>query len=254
MKKWAFALLFFVTGAMAAPTVHVYGPGGPAPAMKAAAAAYEKASGVQVVVQAGPTPKWENAARQNADMIYSGSEAMMSDFCKLFGEQIVPETVVPVYLRPAAILVRRGNPRNIQGVADLVGKKVKILVTHGAGQVGMWEDIAGRLGNIGTVRAFRENIAFFAPNTGVARQTWLDDGSFDAWLVFNIWGIANPGDGEIVALEPEYRVYRPMDIALTREGQKNGAAAGFYRFISSKEGRAIFEKYGWMENAATDKP
>ena len=33
MKKWAFALLFFVTGAMAAPTVHVYGWGGPAPAM-----------------------------------------------------------------------------------------------------------------------------------------------------------------------------------------------------------------------------
>ena len=94
---------------------------------------------------------------------------------------------------------------------------------------------------------------FFAPNTGAARQTWLDDRSFDAWLVFNIWGISNPGDGEIVPVEPEYRVYRPMDIALTREGQKNDAAAGFYRFITSEERLAIFEKYGWMENAATNR-
>ena len=218
--------------------------------MKAAAAEYEKLTGVQVVVQAGPTSKWEKDARQNADIIYSGSEAMMSDFSKLFSDRIVQETVMPVYLRPAAILVRRGNPENIRGVADLAGKNVKILVTHGAGQVGMWEDIAGRQGDIGMVKAIRKNIGFFAPNTGVARQTWLKDDSFDAWLVFNIWGISNPDAGEIVPIEPEYRIYRPMDIALTQNGQKNEGAAGFYRFIASREGKRIFEKYGWMESAS----
>ena len=36
--------------------LHVYGPGGPLPAMNEAAAAFEKLSGVDVVVVGGPTP------------------------------------------------------------------------------------------------------------------------------------------------------------------------------------------------------
>jgi len=35
----------------------VYGPGGPAPAMKEAAA-FEHANGIKVTVTAGPTPSW----------------------------------------------------------------------------------------------------------------------------------------------------------------------------------------------------
>nr|MDX8317363.1 hypothetical protein [Agrobacterium rosae] len=49
-------------GATTAPTlaadIHVYGPGGPLPAMKEAAAAFEKSSGNTVIVTAGPTPQW----------------------------------------------------------------------------------------------------------------------------------------------------------------------------------------------------
>jgi len=46
------------SGAYAQTTLHVYGPGGPAPAMKEAAAAFEKKTGTQVVVTAGPTGTW----------------------------------------------------------------------------------------------------------------------------------------------------------------------------------------------------
>nr|GEU29190.1 chemoreceptor McpA-like [Tanacetum cinerariifolium] len=50
----------------------VYGPGGPAPAMKEAAAAFEHANGTKVTVTAGPTPSWIDHAKQDADIIYSG--------------------------------------------------------------------------------------------------------------------------------------------------------------------------------------
>lgn len=43
--------------------------------------------------------------------------------------------------------MRKGNPKNIKGFKDLAKSGVKVLVTHGAGQVGMWEDIAGRTEN-----------------------------------------------------------------------------------------------------------
>ena len=38
--------------------LRVYGPGGPAPAMKEAAKAFEQKTGTPVVVTAGPTPEW----------------------------------------------------------------------------------------------------------------------------------------------------------------------------------------------------
>ena len=35
----------------------------------------------------------------------------------------------------------------------------------------MWEDIAGRTGNIQLTKAFRKNIATYAANTGIAKKT-----------------------------------------------------------------------------------
>src|SRR3546814_15546879 len=65
-----------------ASTVRAYGPGGPAPAMKEAAAAFKARTGVNVVVTAGPTPQGIDAARGNADVMFSGASHMMTDFVK----------------------------------------------------------------------------------------------------------------------------------------------------------------------------
>ena len=53
----------------------------------------------------------------------------------------------PLFLRPATILVRPGNPGHITGVADLLKPGHRVLVVNGAGQQGLWEDVAGRLGD-----------------------------------------------------------------------------------------------------------
>ncbi len=72
---------------------------------------FKKNTGIEVNVTAGPTPQWAEKAKLDADIIYSGSEAMMSDFESVFSEQIIKNSVEPLYLRPAAILVRKGNPK-----------------------------------------------------------------------------------------------------------------------------------------------
>jgi accessory colonization factor AcfC len=68
------------SSAHAAGPLHMYGPGGPLPAMKEAAAAFGRSHGVAVDVVAGPTPQWIDHAKADADLIFSGSEVMMSDF------------------------------------------------------------------------------------------------------------------------------------------------------------------------------
>jgi accessory colonization factor AcfC len=101
-------------------TINVYGPGGPAPAMKEAAQAYGAASGVQVNVVAGPTPQWVEKAKADADVVFSGAENMMSDFAKALPGAFDLREAEPLFLRPVAILVRPGNPKGIQGFRDLL--------------------------------------------------------------------------------------------------------------------------------------
>lgn len=231
--------------ALAGP-VHVYGPGGPLPAMREAAEAFSKAKGVEVTVIAGPPPSWIERAKADGDVVFSGSESMMSDFLVAMPEHILPGTVEPLYLREAAILVRPGNPAGIKGVVDLFAPGHRILVVNGAGQNGLWEDVAGRLGRIDAVKAFRANIAKVARNSAEARQAWTEDRNLDAWLIWTIWQKANPTLADLVPIEPEYRIYRDTGVGLTRRGKENPDAVAFKTFLASAQAGEIFAKWGWL--------
>ncbi len=89
-------------------TTSMYGPGGLAPAMKEAAAAFWREGGAWVEAVAGPTPQWLPQAKPDADLIYSGSETMMTDFVVAMEPQPLHRQVTPLYMRPLAMLVRPG--------------------------------------------------------------------------------------------------------------------------------------------------
>ncbi len=113
----AMATIFAATAASA--DISLFGPGGPTPAMKEAATAFEEETGIAVTVTGGTASDWMDDAKANADAIYSGSQNMMDDFIISHGK-IIDDTVEPLFLRPSAILVRKGNPKKIAGIADLV--------------------------------------------------------------------------------------------------------------------------------------
>lgn len=239
-------ILVLALPAWAAETLHVYGPGGPAPAMKRAAAEYGAAHGISVVVTAGPTPQWQASAMQDADVIYSGAENMMSGFDTALPGLFDLRDATPLYLRPSVILVRPGNPRHIRGLRDLLTPGLRVLTVAGAGQTGLWEDMAGRTGDIRIVRALRANIAFpEAANSAIAKQRWQDDTTLDAWIIWNIWQVANPQLAEVVPVEREFRIWRDTGVVLTTRGKHNPHAAGFVAFLQSARGRAIFADAGW---------
>ncbi len=242
------AFLFCGTAAHAAD-IYAYGAGGPAPAVKAAAAAFNQTGNHTVHVDFGPTPKWIDAAKQNADIVFSGSAHMMADYVKAMEGRVDETSIRPLYLRPAVIVVRQGNPKKIRGFKDLLKPGIKVAVTNGSGQVGLWEDVAARSGNIADVQALRRNIGVFAGNTGIAKNIWEQDPSFDAWLVYNHWALAFPTVGEVVPLERQYRIYRPMEVALTDKGKNSPEAKAFIAFLQSAQGKAAFEKFGWHTGA-----
>jgi accessory colonization factor AcfC len=238
-------LVMVIAPVHAQEVIRAYGPGGPLPAMREAAEMFSKANGVTVEVTAGPTPQWLQKAKVDADIIFSGAEYMMTDFIKAMEGRIDESAVASLYLRPVAILVRPGNPKGIKGFEDLLAPGVKILVVQGAGQTGLWEDVAGRKGKIQTVRAFRKNIVVFAGNSAEAKKAWVDTKDLDAWLIWNIWQIANKDLADLVPIAEDYQVYRDAGIALTQHGKTKAAARQFVEFVQSSEGAKIFAKWGW---------
>lgn len=231
--------------------LNVYGPGGPAAAMKEAALSFGKLHHVTVNVIAGPTPQWVERARDDADIVFSGAENMMGDVAKALPGAFDLHDVQPLYLRPIAILVRPGNPRHIQGFSDLLKPGVKVLTVAGAGQTGLWEDVAGRKGDIETVRQFRRNMVLpEAANSAVAKEMWSTHADIDAWLIWNIWQVANPGLAQLVEVEEPYRLYRDTGVVLTTRGKGVAQAGEFVRYLASEEGRRIFARWGWISAAA----
>jgi accessory colonization factor AcfC len=227
------------------PVLHVYGPGGPLPAMREAAEVFGREKHVKVLVVAGPTPKWLPDAKKNADLIYSGSEDVMSDFETALAGTLDPATVVLLYLRKAAILVRPGNPAHISGLQDLMKPGHHILVVNGAGQRGLWEDVVARRGEVASLVKFRANVAVVAANSAEAKNDWVNDSSLDAWLIWSIWQVSNPSLAETVPIDEAHQIYRDCGIGLTNQGKARPEAADFIRFLHSLEGANIFQKWGW---------
>ncbi len=239
-------------GALPAPAaaqdaaLNVYGPGGPAPAMQEAARAFAAARGVKVNLVAGPTPKWVEQARQDADVVYSGAEHMMSEFAKALPGAFDLRDVQPLYLRPVAILVRPGNPKRIRAFRDLLAPGVKVLAVAGSGQTGLWEDVAGRTGDIALVRALRRNLVLpEAANSGEAKQQWVQDKAIDAWLVWNIWQVASPDLADAVEMDEPHRIWRDTGVVITARGRDKPQARAFVEFLASPAGRDIFARWGW---------
>ncbi len=227
--------------------LRAYGPGGPAPAMREAAKVFGEMKGIKVEINAGPTTTWKDQAMKDADLIFSGSEYMMTDFVqKDLPALIETATIRTLYLRPSAILVRPGNPKGIKGIKDLVKPGLRILVVQGAGQVGMWEDVAGRTGNVKLVDAVRRNIGSFASNSAEAKKLWASDLTYDVWLIWTIWQKESPASADLINTGPENTIYRSCGIATTNRSENKVSGQEFADFLQSAEGQAIFVKWGWM--------
>ncbi|MBR0681709.1 solute-binding protein [Roseomonas eburnea] len=235
--------------AQAPAPIRCFGPGGPAPAMRVAAEAFRASQGIPVEIIAGPTPQWAGRVAGEADLVFTGAEYMMDEFLERFRDTLDPATRRSLYLRPSALLVRPGNPRGYAGLRDLLSRppaEARILATGGAGQLGLYEDIAGRTGDVALLRAMRERIVVVAPNTGAAQQEWRGKpDAYDVWLVWNHWQIAAPDHASLVEIEEPFRIWRSAGSVLSRGGAQRAEVRRFEAFLTADEGRAAFRRFGW---------
>jgi len=107
------------------------------------------------------------------------------------------------------------------------------MIVQGSGQTGLWEDIAGRFGDVATIRASRRNIVAFEPDTATAHQVWNSPGAPDAWIALYSEHGANLTQSDAIRLEPGLEIVRDAGIALTIAGEAKPVAVLFYKFVHS---------------------
>lgn len=235
-------------------TLRVYGAGGPLGPMRAALEAFKARTGIPVAITAGPTGTWLPAARTNGDLVYFGAEYVMDAFAygtTYSGERrvateglIIPESRTSLYTRPSGLLVRPGNPRGIRSFQDLARPGLKILTVQGAGQTGVWEEMAARAGVLPGVGA---NIAVVAADGADAIRAWDARPDIDAWITWTSWHKQLPQTTQLVPIGPALRVYRSTPIAILRRTQHRAAAEAFLRFLQTPQAKAIFMTWGWSD-------
>lgn len=223
-------------------TLYIYGPGGPQAAMEECAEKFSKKMSIPVKVIAGPEAKWIEQAKQNADLVFGGAEYMLTQIAMQHPGLIDSSTRAALYKRAAGILVRKGNPKKIASLKDLAKPGVRILDVNGAGQLGMWEDIAGKQNLIGGIQ---KNIKKSFPNTGEAVDAWKNDDSYDAIIIYASWYYKLKDVSQLVKIPAGQTVYRGTPVAITTISNQKKEAQQFIRFLLSEEGHAIFKKWGW---------
>lgn len=223
-------------------TLFIYGPGGPLGPIKESGELFCKQTGIPVKVTAGPEDKWINDAKENADLVFGGAEYMLTSFSMKHKGFVDSSTRVSLYKRAAGILVRPGNPKNIRSIKDLTKPGIKLMDVNGAGQFGMWEDLAGKQNLIGSIQ---KNIVKSFSNTAEAIEAWKTETVYDAWIIYASWHYRLKDHTQLIKIPAAETVYRGTPIAITTLSDQKDDAKKFISFLQTPTVHAIFKKWGW---------
>lgn len=225
-----------------APVLRVYGPGGVIAPLQECGRLFTQQQGVAVRVDGGPEQRWLELAEKEGDLVFAGAEHAMTDFMRRHKGLLDPATRASLYERPAAILVRKGNPRGIRGLEDLTRPGVKLVDVAGADQTALWEDLAGRKG---LLPALQRNMAATFTNSADAIAAWKEDRSLDAWITFASWHHRLPDETDLVRLPAADEITRGTSIALVARSAQRQQALAFVAFLRTEPCHEAFKKQGW---------
>lgn len=242
----AATMLAFAATARAQTVIKVYGPGGPAPAMKEAAAAFASEHKITVNVVAGPTPQWAEQAKQDADVIFSGAEndvRLRQGPARRVRSQAGLPALSAAGLHPCSARQPKGDTGRARP-AEARNQGAHRRRCRASGRVG-GRHRAHRRRRDGAGTAQQHRVPRGAEQCRCHKQQWTEQPEIDVWLIWNIWQVSNPQLADVVEIEEPYRIYRDTGVVLTSKGTTTAQARAFVEFLNSPAAAVIFGKWGW---------
>jgi len=144
--------------------------------------------------------------------------------------------------RRSVLIVQEGNPRGISKLGDLTQPGIRIGIAVGGCLKGVWDDVCSKAGVIEGVRA---NIIEHADACGTLMGL-IHSNKVDVvfgWNAFkNIW----PDTCDAVELPRDIQVFRSTAAQVVSYTRDEALSRKFIDFLTSTEGRRIYEEYGWL--------
>jgi molybdate transport system substrate-binding protein len=160
-------------------------------------------------------------------------------------QAIDPETIKSVAYMIPVIAVQKGNPKNITTLADLARPGIRVAITRSETTLlGKYAPEIFR--RAGLAEAIEKNTV-----TQAARPdgllTILVMGQVDAGIIWHFYQNQAPEQIEVVFLSPEQLTgVGEMQIAVSVYSEDRKLVRQFIDFVTSAEGKAIFQKQGYI--------
>jgi molybdate transport system substrate-binding protein len=211
--------------------------------LKEAEVAFEKKTGVKMEIRFMKSKKAIKDMKQKkqGDVFIPALEKAMNIAIK--EGVILKDTKKTLCYLSIAIAVKKGNPKNIKTLDDLLRKDVRV----GLGKPG----VAG-IGDAGVVVLEAAKIREELERKGVkyarcCNTTFklLEDGEVDVvlgWDSFSHWGKKQV---EVIKLPKKFTKYYPMPAAVIKFTKDKELALSFLNFLTSDDGHRIFTQNGY---------
>jgi len=153
----------------------------------------------------------------------------------------------PVCYWVPTILVQKGNPKGVQALEDLLKPGLKVGL--GDPNICAIGKISWRI--LAKNGITREDIAAnlkFQSLTVNELGMQIQSGALDAVIVWDAMARYYAKYGDAIPIPPQRNVTSSVDIGVLRFTKDRQTAEKFAEFLSSEQGRAIFEKHNYSTN------
>lgn len=214
--------------------LRVYGPGGPHHVLQECADLFLEKSGVDVAVIKALPYDLKRKLSEDGDIYYGGAEYMLEEFDRQNPGVLDVSTVEKLHARRIGIIVRKGNPLNINGVDALSRKEVDLLDVKLERMRHFYGDPSSGLGNVNRLE--------YTGRQGLS--AWTSSPNLDAWVTYKSWHALISEDADFIEI-PGNKALRYTPVALTHRTIYRQEAMAFINFLKSDEARLIFAEHGW---------
>jgi len=218
------------------------------PAMDECAKLFDEESGIRVVLYFSGSGKMLSQMKMSkrGDIYIPGSPDYM---VKAMNDGVVDvhqNVEIIAYLVPA-ILVQQGNPKNIQGLCDLLKEGIRVAIGDPESVcVGLYAyEILEKEGTLNDVKRNIVTLGGSCSRTAALIPMKAVD-VIIGWRVFAKW---NPETTDVIFLKPD-QVPRLAYIqaAISTFSVHPKEAKQFIEFLKCPEGQQIFTKWGYLSN------
>jgi molybdate transport system substrate-binding protein len=221
--------------------IHIFSAGAVAPPIKKCGEEFKAKSGTEFEFTVGKAENLieEIAETKKGDLLTCGSEFIL-DHAQLKG-LVLKDTRKSLGSRTSAILVQKGNPRKIKSISDLAKEGMRVGVSVSGCLTGVWDDLATKAGY---AEQIRNNTVAYADGCGEL-MSFVNKKKVDAILGWDAFKNLNMETMDKIDLPKDLQIHRSTAIGVITFSRNKELAKKFIDFLVSKEGKKIYEKYGW---------